>query len=148
MSDKALTFRPMGVRDIGAFYDVRFSVRENRIHPHQVDLLDRDLVVRQIEQGGGWLCETNGETVGVCLPVFADKPFIAALFVRPAWHARHIGRELLARAVDWLRQQGARSVTLVTDPGSRADGFYQHLGWRRGELDEYGCQIVFTLDLT
>ncbi len=150
MTADAITFayRPMSTDDTGAFYDVRFSVKENRIHPHQVNLLDRDKVVEQIRQGGGWVCERGTEAVGICLPVMTEKPFISALFVRPSCHAHGIGRELLARSVCWLRNKGARSVQLITDPGSRADGFYQHLGWQRHGLDEYGCQVVFTLDLT
>ncbi|SDG77136.1 GNAT family N-acetyltransferase [Paraburkholderia phenazinium] len=141
------TYRPMRADDIGSFYDVRFSVKENRIHPHQVNLLDRDLVIEKIGQGGGWVCEQDGEVVGVCLPALTEKPFISGLFIRPSCHAHGIGRELLERSVRWLRERGATSVKLVTDPGSRADGFYQHLGWQRHGLDEYGCQIVFTLDL-
>ena len=147
-SDIQFTYRPLTVKDIGPFYDVRFSVKENRIHPHQVNLLDRDLLVEKIREGGGWLCEYRGEVVGVCLPVLIGKPFISALFVRPSCHAKGVGRELLERSVRWLRERGAKSVELVTDPGSRADGFYQHLGWQRHGLDDYGCQVVFTLDLS
>lgn len=145
--DIQYTYRPLTIHDIGSFYDVRFSVKENRIHPHQVHLLDRDLLAEKIGAGGGWLCEYRGQVVGVCLPVLTEKPFISALFVRPSCHAKGVGRTLLERAVQWLREQGARSVELVTDPGSRADGFYQHLGWQRHGLDSYGCQVVFTLEL-
>src|SRR5580698_8909883 len=147
-SDIQLAYRPLTAKDIGAFYDVRFSVKENRIHPHQVNLLDRDLLIEKIGQGGGWLCEHSGEVVGVCVPVLSEKPYITGLFVRPAYHAHGIGRELLERAVGWLREQGVSLVTLVTDPGSRADGFYSHLGWKRHGLDEFGCQVVYTLDLS
>lgn len=142
-----LDYRPMREGDIGAFYDVRFSVSENRIHPHQIHLLNRDLLIEKIRQGGGWICECGGEAAGVCLPVITDTPFISALFVKPIFHGMGIGRELLERAVKWLRVKGIEKVTLVTDPGSRADGFYQHLGWKRGELDEYGCQVVFSKSL-
>lgn len=89
----------MRADDIGAFYDVRFSVKENRIHPHQVNLLDRDQLMEKIGQGGGWVCEHAGDIVGVCLPVLTAKPFICGLFVRPSCHARGIGRELLTRSV-------------------------------------------------
>jgi len=65
------------------------------------------------------------------------------LFVAPPFHGAGIGRELLARALTWMKDKGVDQVTLVTDPGSRADGFYQRLGWKRGDLDEYGCQVVF-----
>ncbi|WP_175952332.1 GNAT family N-acetyltransferase [Burkholderia sp. BCC0405] len=142
-----LEYRRMTERDIGAFYDVRFSVSENRIHPHQVHLLNRNLLIEKIRQGGGWICESRDEVVGICLPVITEKPFITALFVRPSFHGAGIGRALLDRALTWLKEKGVAQVTLVTDPGSRADGFYQRLGWKRGELDEYGCQVVFTKSL-
>lgn len=146
MADR-LEYRPMSVTDIGAFYDIRFSVKENRIHPHQIHLLDRDLLIEQIRQGGGWICECRGEAAGVCLPVVTDTPFICALFVKPSFHGHGIGRELLEHAIKWLEGQGVQQVKLVTDPGSRADGFYQRLGSKRGGLDEYGCQVVFTKSL-
>ncbi|KVP99324.1 acetyltransferase [Burkholderia ubonensis] len=142
-----LEYRRMTERDIGAFYDVRFSVSENRIHPHQVHLLNRNLLIEKIRQGGGWICECHDEAVGICLPVITEKPFITALFVKPSFHGAGIGRELLDRALTWLKEKDVAQVTLVTDPGSRADGFYQRLGWTRGELDEYGCQVVFTKSL-
>ncbi|AOJ05665.1 MULTISPECIES: GNAT family N-acetyltransferase [Burkholderia] len=146
MADK-LEYRSMRESDIGMFYDVRFSVRENRIHPHQIHLLDRDLLIEQIRQEGGWICEFRGEAAGVCLPVITATPFICALFVRPSFHGMGVGRELLERALKWLKDNGAEQATLVTDPGSRADGFYQRLGWTRGGLDEYGCQVIFTKSL-
>ncbi|AIO65647.1 GNAT family N-acetyltransferase [Burkholderia oklahomensis] len=142
-----LEYRPMREDDTGAFYDVRFSVTENRIHPHQIHLLNRELLVEKIRQGGGWICECGNEAAGVCVPVITDTPFISALFVRPSFHGMGIGRELLERSLKWLRDRGATQVTLVTDPGSRADGFYQHLGWKRGELDEYGCQVILSKSL-
>ncbi|KVL82862.1 acetyltransferase [Burkholderia ubonensis] len=131
--------------DLGNFYDVRFSVRENRIHPHQVHLLDRSLLVAQIDQGGGWICtdSSTGAAAGVCLPILGDVPMIGALFVRPTYHGRGIGGELLNRSLDWLKSKGVDEVTLVTDPGSNADHFYQRRGWIRGDFDAYGVQVVF-----
>ncbi|WDD90259.1 GNAT family N-acetyltransferase (plasmid) [Burkholderia sp. FERM BP-3421] len=135
--------------DIGNFYEIRFSVKENRIHPHQVHLLDRSLLVEQISQGGGWICiDTATNTpAGACIPINGEVPMIGALFVRPEYHRRGIGERLLALSLDWLEREGARTVTLITDPGSNADRFYQRLGWARGSLDAYGVQIVFTKQL-
>ncbi|WP_230941809.1 GNAT family N-acetyltransferase [Burkholderia stagnalis] len=141
-----LSIRPLTEQDIGDFYDIRFSVKENRIHPHQVHLLDRSLLVEQINQGGGWICvdEASGVAAGVCLPIVAETPMISGLFVRPDYHRRGIGAALLTKSLDWLAAQGVHTVTLVTDPGSNADRFYQGLGWQRGNLDAYGVQVIFT----
>lgn len=144
-----LIYRPLVDTDIGALYDVRFSVTENRLHPHQVHLVMRSLILEQINQGGGWFCEDTASrtAVGFCLPILGDNPMIGGLFVRPSHHRRGIGKTLLNLAVDWLRDQQASEVTLVTDPGSNADYFYQSLGWIRGNLDEFGVQVVFTMPL-
>lgn len=141
-----LTIRPLIESDIGDFYDVRFSVKENRIHPHQVHLLDRSLLVEQINQGGGWICvdSLSGTAAGVCLPILGQVPMIGALFVRPEYHRRGIGEALLDKSLEWLASKGVEKVTLVTDPGSGADRFYQRLGWTRHDFDAYGVQVVFT----
>lgn len=49
---------------------------------------------------------------------------IWALFIDPDHEGRGIGRALLAKACDVLRQAGHRTATLGTEPGSRADRFY------------------------
>jgi GNAT superfamily N-acetyltransferase len=141
------SYRQMTERDVGDFYSVRFSVSENKIHPHQVHLLNSNLLREKIRQGGGSVCEYRGQVVGVCLPVITDKPFISALFVKPDFDGNGVGHTLLDRALAWLTAKGVKQVSLVTDPGSRADKIYQHLGWQRGELDEFGCQVTFTLFL-
>lgn len=142
-------FRPLLASDLPALYDIRFSVQENRIHPYQVHLLDRTLLLNQIAQGGGWICECRSDqtAVGICLPIMGERPMIAALFIRPTHHRRGIGKRLLQSSLDWLQSQGATEAYLVTDPGSGADRFYQGLGWRRGGFDPFGVQIAFTLPL-
>ncbi|MFL9876675.1 GNAT family N-acetyltransferase [Paraburkholderia megapolitana] len=143
------TFRQLVPSDLPALYDIRFSVQENRIHPHQVHLLDRSLLLNQISQGGGCICESKAEqtAVGICLPIMGERPMIAVLFIRPTHHRRGIGKVLLQSSLDWLRNQGATEAYLVTDPGSGADRFYQSLGWHRGGFDQFGVQIAFTLPL-
>lgn len=143
------TFRQLIAADLPALYDIRFSVQENRIHPHQVHLLDRSLLLDQISQGGGCICESKSEqsAVGICVPIMGAKPMISVLFIRPSHHGRGIGKRLLQSSVDWLQQKGATEAYLVTDPGSKADHFYQGLGWTRGGFDKFGVQVEFTLSL-
>jgi GNAT superfamily N-acetyltransferase len=51
------------------------------------------------------------------------------LFVDPANEGRGIGRALLALACDTVRDAGFDTVTLSTEPGTRADRFYRRNGW-------------------
>jgi GNAT superfamily N-acetyltransferase len=54
---------------------------------------------------------------------------IWALFVDPAHEGRGIGQALLPLACDTLREEGYRTATLGTDPGTRAERFYRKSGW-------------------
>ncbi|MEX0900857.1 MAG: GNAT family N-acetyltransferase [Gammaproteobacteria bacterium] len=82
--------------------------------------------------GRGWLCEVNRRAVGFSVASLDDKT-IWALFVHPEFEGRGIGKELLTLAVDWLFEQGAESISLTTDPDTRAERLYQAAGWERGE---------------
>lgn len=61
------------------------------------------------------------------------------------------GRRLMAAVEEELRRRGATGVHLGTDPGNvRAQGFYEHLGYRRLAPGEYGIApgaVVFVKDL-
>ncbi|BBE09152.1 Acetyltransferase domain protein [Mycoavidus cysteinexigens] len=140
-------FRKITENDIGDFYDIRFSVAENKIYPHQVHLLDRNLILGVFQEGGSWICLDAHKKVGICCATLNPYPHIFSLFVRPEYDGNGIGKHLLTLCLDWFRSKNIESVELITDPGSRADGFYQHLGWKRGELDEYGCQVKFLFEL-
>lgn len=48
-----MEFRPIKESDLGSTYDIRFSVTENRILPHQIHLLERDRVLEQLRSGFG-----------------------------------------------------------------------------------------------
>lgn len=132
--------------DIGDYYDIRFSVTENRIHPHQIHLLQREVVLENINSSGGAICvdRHSGVAAGAMMILITSKPMISALFVRPEYQGLGIGKALLDRAIEMSRAAGVDVLTLVTDPGSRADTFYQWQGWTRGGLDEYGTQVIFT----
>lgn len=140
-------YRKLEPLDLATYYEIRFSVTENLIHSHQIKYLQKDWALNDIRQGGGWLCLDNGVAIGLCLPLFTPEPILAALFVRPEYHGKGIGKALLNLALDWLQLNGALHVSLETDPGSRAEGFYQHLNWKHEETMGAGCQIKFTLDL-
>lgn len=112
-----------------------FSVTENLVHAHQIQYLQREWALNDIGQGGGWICFDQGIAVGVALPLFVPEPLLAALFVRPNYHNRGIGKKLHDLSLAWLQANGAEDVSLETDPESRAAEFYQHLGWIKGGVN-------------
>ncbi|MDQ3755855.1 MAG: GNAT family N-acetyltransferase, partial [Acidobacteriota bacterium] len=96
------------------------------------------------EIGKGWLCEVNGEVVGFCIASSKDAS-IWALFVKQEEEGKGFGTRLLKLATRWLFDTGAPSISLSTEANTRADKFYERLGWRRGEIKSDG-EICYTLD--
>ncbi len=137
-----MIFREAGIADIPVLMEIRLSVRENVLtDPRRVT---REMYVAYLtESGKGWLCEVDGEVAGFCVASLADTS-IWALFVRPAYEGRGIGRRLLQLAADWLFETGAPFITLSTDQQTRADSFYHRQGWTRGALSDNG-EVSYTL---
>ena len=124
-------YREATVADIPSMAAIRLEVVENTLtEPGRVT---RGMYHDYLTTAGkGWLCEVNRRTVGFSVASLNDMT-IWALFVHPEFEGRGIGRELLSLATDWLFEQGAESISLTTDPGTRAERLYQVSGWQRGE---------------
>lgn len=137
-----MVFREAIIEDIPALSEVRLSVRENALSdPLRIT---REMYVAYLsESGKGWLCEIGGRVVGFSVASLADAS-IWALFVRPGYEGRGIGKTLLRLATDWLFDAGAQSVTLSTGAGTRADRFYERQGWQRGEIKD-GGEVCYML---
>jgi GNAT superfamily N-acetyltransferase len=107
--------------------EIRFAVRENQLlDPSRVTDADYHWFS---ENPGIWVWEEKGRILGFSAADTRDGT-IWALFIDPDHEGRGIGRALLARACDVLRQDGHRIAWLTTDPGSRAEGFYRAAGWK------------------
>jgi GNAT superfamily N-acetyltransferase len=107
--------------------EIRTSVTENTLRdPSRVTVAD----YKWFEQNPGvWVWEEDGRILGFSAADTRDGS-IWALFVDPDHEGRGIGRRLFAKACEVLREAGHRTASLTTQPGSRADRFYQKAGWK------------------
>jgi len=126
--------------DVPGLILVRGAVQENILTS---DIPAERIVAGLEERGKGWVAESEGQVVGFCM-ADREESTIWALFLLPEWEKQGLGRVLLERGVDWLWSEGSASISLTTEPGSRAEGFYAHLGWIRAGMTEKG-EIRFEL---
>ena len=122
--------------DIAAIQRVRASVRENRLV--STIITDEDVRTALETTGRGWVVEAKGEVVAFGIGN-ATTGNIWALFVHPEHEGRGYGRQLHDTMVNWLWAVGLPRLWLTTEPGTRAQRFYESAGWRltavdRGEL--------------
>lgn len=127
---------------IKEMYDIRFSVQENLVHPHQIKYLQRQQLIEDVEQCGGWICKLGEEFVGYGLGIFAPNPMIGGLFVRPEFQGKGIGSTILIEIMDWFFNDGLSEIELTTDPSSNAVLFYEKHGWAKAGFDELGQLVM------
>ena len=111
------------------------SVRENQLTRSVIT--EHDYVEHLETLGRGWVIEVTGQIVGVVVGN-AQSGNIWGLFVHPDFERRGFGRRLLDTAVDWLWCQGLERLWLTTEPRTRAQGFYQSVGWVSAGMTEHG----------
>jgi GNAT superfamily N-acetyltransferase len=113
--------------DIEAIQRVRASVSENRLVSTVIS--DEDVRVAIEETGRGWVVEANGDVVAFAIGN-ATNGNVWALFVHPEHEGRGHGRRLHDTMVSWLWDAGLHRLWLTTEPGTRAQRFYEAAGWR------------------
>ena len=121
--------------DIGAIQKVRASVNENRLV--STVITDEDVRVAIEETGRGWVVEDDGAVVGFAIGN-ATTGNIWALFVHPGHEGRGYGRLLHDTMVAWLWSAGLQRLWLTTEPGTRAQRFYDAAGWQWSGLTAGG----------
>lgn len=114
--------------DIPAMHRIRLAVRENRLADPAMVQPD-DYLPKITTDGRGWVAETGGAITGFAV---ADvvRGNVWALFVDPEAERRGVGRRLHDVMMEWFAAQGVERVWLSTDPGTRAEAFYQAAGWQ------------------
>ncbi len=120
-------YREAKIEDIKQIQVVRNSVKENALsNPALVS--DKDCEEFITVRGKGWVCELDNTIVGFSI-VDLKENNIWALFVKPEFEKKGIGKELYTRMMDWYFDQTKTPVWLGTAPNTRAEKFYEKLGW-------------------
>jgi GNAT superfamily N-acetyltransferase len=121
------SFREAVISDIPAIQSIRNSVTENLILDPL--LISDEHCSEYLEtKGKGWICEVDGFPVGFAIADLQGKS-VWALFVRPEFEKRGIGKKLHTLMLNWYFSQSNEQLWLSTEESSRADVFYCMNGW-------------------
>ncbi|WP_316797423.1 GNAT family N-acetyltransferase [Pedobacter agri] len=82
------------------------------------------------QRGKGWVCEVEGEIVGFSI-VDLKENNVWALFLRPEFENKGIGKELHRLTMDWYFSKTKQAVWLGTAPNTKAERFYELQGWKK-----------------
>lgn len=136
-----MIFREAKIDDIKQIQIVRNSVKENTLSDPNL-VTDEDCRIFITEKGKGWVCEIETEIVGFSIVDLLDNN-IWALFLKPEYEGRRIGKKLHNLMLDWYFEQTENSVSLGTAPKTRAEKFYRLNGWK--ETGMHGKEIKFEM---
>lgn len=112
--------------DLPDLLRVRYSVSENR--PSSRIISDSKVIEALEVSGRGWAIELEGVIVAFAIGN-AVTGSVFALFVDPAHQGSGYGRRLHDTVVEWLWSRGLDRIWLNTQAGTRAQRFYERLGW-------------------
>lgn len=138
-----MLYREATVADIKQIQQVRHSVKEN-VLSNPLLVTDDDCRNYITRRGKGWVCEAEGSVVGFAIADL-EAHNIWALFLRPEYENRGIGKRLHNLMLNWYFSQTKETVWLSTEPQSRAEGFYRKMGWKEAGLYGNG-EIKFEMD--
>ncbi|MBK9737660.1 MAG: GNAT family N-acetyltransferase [Saprospiraceae bacterium] len=122
-----MTIREANTDDIKQIQIVRNSVTENTLSSPNL-VTDEDCREFITIRGKAWVCEINNEIVGFSIADLKDHN-IWALFLRPDFEKKGIGKQLHDTMLDWYFKQTKETVWLGTSPNTRAEAFYRKAGW-------------------
>ena len=139
-------YREIEYADIPALFETRIATWHNNRGAEELNQMGitPDSVQTRLETTHrGWLCESNGTTIGFAMGD-CSRGEMWVIAVRREHEGRGIGRRLLTLVEDWLFREGWQEIWLTTDPDEsvRAVGFYRHLGWRDWKLEQGGDRYM------
>jgi GNAT superfamily N-acetyltransferase len=123
-----MIIRQATITDIPQIQIVRNSVKEN-VLSNPALVTDKDCEEYMFVRGKGWVCEIDNEIVGFAI-VDLKENNIWALFIKPDFENKGIGRQLHDTMLDWYFDQTKTTVWLGTSPNTRAETFYRKSGWK------------------
>lgn len=124
-----LNFREARPEDIYQIQKVRNAVRENVLSDPAL-VSDKDCEEYLFKRGKGWVAIEEDLIIGFAIADLRDHN-IWALFVHPDFEGNGTGSILHHLMLDWYFTQTKATVWLGTAPGTRAEKFYEYLGWTR-----------------
>jgi GNAT superfamily N-acetyltransferase len=123
-----MIFREAQINDIPQIQIVRHSVKEN-VLSNPALVTDKDCEEYITVRGKGWVCVIQNLIVGFAIADLQDHN-IWALFIRPEYERKGIGKKLHELMLDWYFDQTEKTAWLGTAPDSRAELFYRTAGWK------------------
>ena len=115
-------------KDVITAFTIGYSIDE-------IEFFDNECEEFLTVRGKGWVCEIENEIVGFSIVDLKDHN-IWALFLRPEFEKKGIGRKLHDIMLDWYFEQTKTNVWLGTSPFTRAETFYRKAGWK--EIGTHG----------
>ena len=99
-----------------ALFDIRTSVPEN--HQSREELASIGVTPRRIREmlvttSRAWIAEEGRQAVAFSMADSAEAT-VFAMFVRPGYEGRGLGRALMQAAEDWLFSKGLDEIWLLT----------------------------------
>lgn len=137
-----MILREARISDIKQIQMVRNSVKENILSNPDL-VTDKDCEEFLMERGKGWVCEIENQIIGFVI-VDLKENNIWALFIRPEYEKKGIGKRLHDKMLDYYFSIKKEPVWLGTDPDTRAEKFYTLRGWTKVGIRKNG-EIKLTM---
>ncbi|WP_225872210.1 GNAT family N-acetyltransferase [Pedobacter frigidisoli] len=126
-----MIYRQAEISDIPQIQIVRHTVKENNLS-NPVLVTDTDCEEFIIQRGKGWVCEIDGAIVVFSIVDLGEND-IWALFLRPEFEGKGVGKALHRLMMDWYFSQTKQTVWLGTASNTRAEKFYKKKGGKVSE---------------
>ena len=124
--------------DIPQMQIVRNAVKENMLSDPAL-VPDKDYETYMAKRGKGWVCTVADEVVGFAFADLKDNN-VWALFVKPEYEGKGIGKQLHDTMIDWYFEKTKDAIWLGTAFNTRAEAFYRMQGWK--EIGTHGSKEI------